>query len=185
MGQSKYDRKEHDHQVYVSARNGLPSQQIADLFKVHKSTLYDWRDAHESFAKAWQAGKDEANMGIAEKSLLRRVTGFYSVETKSVSTVDDTGKPVLVPVEAKRKYHPPSDTAIIFWLTNRFPERWPNYKRVSHSGESGKPIGFEDQTKDMLKEMGLNANELKRIKSIFTAAALRSAGEDKESGSAD
>lgn len=96
---------------------GATDRDIADFFEISEATLYRWKLAHPAFCEALKVGKEPADDRV-EQSLYRKATG-YSFDT--VKIFQFNGTPVVVDYV---EHVPPSDTACIFWLKNRRPERW-------------------------------------------------------------
>lgn len=100
---------------------GMTQEQAAEAMQVSEKTWYNWKNRHPEFLQAITNSDDEM-VRIAEKSLLKRVTG-YEWKEKQVSQED--GKDgVKKSQKLITRTQAPSDTAIMFLLTNRAPERW-------------------------------------------------------------
>lgn len=96
---------------------GATERDIADFFEVAEFTIRRWKQAHPEFCAALKVGKEPADDRV-EQSLYRKATG-YSFD--AVKIFQFNGQPVVVDYV---EHVPPSDTACIFWLKNRRPEKW-------------------------------------------------------------
>ena len=119
---TKY-KPEYDHQAYVACTLGAAEQDLANMFKVDRSTIYNWKKTYAEFALNVEKGKDEFDTDKAEKSFLSRVLG--TAKSKEVHTfLDHDGKPIKAQTKVIEKTPVPDVHACIFWLTHRNRERW-------------------------------------------------------------
>jgi hypothetical protein len=128
---TKFDKLDLD-QVKSLATRGWTDQEMADHFKVARSTWSKWKIEHPEFSDTLKDWKDEADKRV-ERSLYERALGYNHPQDK---IFNDSGKPLIVPTI---KHYPPDTTAMIFWLKNRQPEDWRDKVETEHSGK----IGFE------------------------------------------
>ena len=110
---TKY-RDEFVHRVEDYSLIGMRDTEIAGALKVDEATLYRWKNDHPEFCEAIKRGRDRYDTEVVEKALQQRAAGYEYVE--EVMTRD--GPSVIT-----KRFHG-SDTAAIFWLKNRQPERW-------------------------------------------------------------
>lgn len=96
---------------------GATEREVADFFEVSEETIRRWKHAHPDFCGALKVGKEPADDRV-EQSLYRKATG-YSFNAEKIFQHNG----VAVRVEYV-EHVPPSDTACIFWLKNRRPDRW-------------------------------------------------------------
>lgn len=104
----------------IAARHyagGATDIQVADVLKVHVSTVYRWQHEHPEFREAAKVAKEVADSAV-ERALFNRAVGY---EYDSVKIMQDKGTPVIVPF---REHVPPDPSAAINWLKNRRPEEW-------------------------------------------------------------
>ena len=120
-----------------AARDGCTINMIATKLKIKKSTLYNWMQANQDLRDAINEGRDYFDSRVAEGSLLKRVKGFTSKETKTV-TVEGSDK---TRITVTKKKIAPDTPAIIFWLKNRQGDRW----RDKHDIEVRGGEGLEDR----------------------------------------
>ena len=110
---TKY-KDEFVHRVEDYSLIGMRDTEIAGALKIDEATLYRWKNEHPDFCEAIKSGRDRYDTEVVEKALQQRAAGYeYNEE---VMTRD--GPSVIT-----HRFHG-SDTAAIFWLKNRQPERW-------------------------------------------------------------
>ena len=137
---SKY-KQEYAKQAEKLCAKGFTDKDLANFFEVDVSTLNRWKDAHPSFQESLKRAKEEHDVAVVEKSLLQRALGY---EVKEVKVEEQEGSPVKT--TTTNKHVAPSDTALIFFLKNRNPERWRDKQEVDHQSSDGSmsPKGLGD-----------------------------------------
>jgi len=145
-GRPKYvPSEEHIHTAYIGAKKGLSHKEIAKAIGIALSTLDDNMGA---FSGAIKKGRDESDDKLCERvenSLLKKAEGFYYEETvierrgKISKDGKFTGESHAIQRKYK-KYMPPSDTAIFFFLTNRKRDRWKHARGLDKPSSSSKGI---------------------------------------------
>lgn len=117
-------------------RDGLTDAEIAARIGVRRQTVYEWMNRYPDIADAMRRGREVVNYAI-EDTLIRRVTGYDTVETRKEYDADGN----VVRVVDQVKHIPPDTNAISFWLTNRMRERykmrWPDTSAQSDESETG------------------------------------------------
>lgn len=108
---------------------GATDRDVADFFEVTETTINRWKLAYPDFCASLKVGKEPADDKV-EQSLYRKATGYTF---DAVKIFQFNGVPVVVDYV---EHVPPSDTACIFWLKNRRPEKW----RDKPDGEGGADI---------------------------------------------
>ena len=116
-------KEEYVEQAYVACKEGFTDEKLAEIFNVHRDSIYEWRKQYPEFEKAIRNGKDEFDSSRVEKALVERAVG----------------------IAIAGKYFPPDPVSMIFWLKNRQPERWKDVKSTEHSGK----ITLEDAVKQI------------------------------------
>ena len=96
---------------------GATDQEIADVLRIDRATLYRWFAEHPEFRDAVKLGKAPADDRV-ERSLFHRAVGY---EYDSVKIMQDKGRPLIVPF---REHVPPDAGAAFNWLKNRRPDQW-------------------------------------------------------------
>jgi transposase-like protein len=130
-------REEFAHMARVAvAESNMSQAKLATMFGVDKGTVTNWKKQHEAFAKALQEGEDAWKVQVVEKNLYRLCRGIRYTETKETSK----GSYIY------KKFMPPNQKAIEFFLTRRAAERWPNKQQHDISGIDGEPMVFEIKT---------------------------------------
>lgn len=106
------------------AKLGLGLDQIAHNMGCNVSTLHKWKSEHKEIEEAIKRGKRPADL-IVENALFKSACG-YDVEetTEELRFNKATHQYEMIVVKKQKKHIPPSNTAQIFWLKNRCPDRW-------------------------------------------------------------
>ncbi|MEM8615319.1 MAG: hypothetical protein AAGF20_00135 [Pseudomonadota bacterium] len=113
-------------QVEGLATRGWTDQEMADHFKVARSTWYKWKVDYPEFSDALKNWKQEADERV-ERSLYERALGYSHPEEK---IFNDGGEALRVQTV---RHYPPDTTAGIFWLKNRKPDEWRDKQDVVHA----------------------------------------------------
>ena len=118
---------------------GATLEKLGRILGVSKETICQWQKQKPEFSDSIQRGRDEFDSEVIEKALYKKATGFYYSEKtydlphNYITFSENTDKGVIdsilsemepILVKIVKKYHPPSDQAIRFWLMNRNPQRW-------------------------------------------------------------
>lgn len=109
-------------QVEVFGEIGLTDVEIAKCLGVSEVTLNAYKKKYPEFLKSLKVGKERADEQVIA-SLYKRATGYSCPDVSvNVRKIDrDTEEVVVTPLI---KHFPPDPTSIIFWLTNRQPDKW-------------------------------------------------------------
>ena len=106
------------------ARDGLSMEQIAHNMGVGVSTLREWQNKHSAILEAIKKGKKPADLEV-ENALFKSACGYEVEETtEELRFNKKTHSYEMVVTKRVRKHVPPSNTAQIFWLKNRMPDKW-------------------------------------------------------------
>lgn len=108
------------------ARRGLSDSDIAKNLGISLQSYYDYQKKFPEFLEAIRRGKRPANI-IVENALYKRCVGFEYDEVTQEIGKDEKGKQV-VKKKIVKKHIVPDVNAIRFWLTNREPELWKNFR---------------------------------------------------------
>lgn len=118
---TKY-KPEYDNIAYLHCRKaGAHNEDLAELFSVDISTIYEWQNVYPTFSEALKKGKAEHDTTRVENALLNRALGCTVTETRINGGGDDDKAPASVQIT---KELPPDPVSCIFWLKNRDPNRW-------------------------------------------------------------
>ena len=133
---------------------GATIPKLASIFGVNTDTIYDWRKKHADFSDAIQRGRDEFDSDNVEKALMKRAVGFRY--TENTEELTPGGMKLTKKI---KKYVPPSDQAVQFWLKNRRPKRWPK------NGDLGDAAAIVYYSKEMIdKMMAEEKEDINKIK---------------------
>jgi hypothetical protein len=120
---TKYNPEIHPALAEAWASAGKVDKEIAAKLGISEATLNTWKKEHSEFLESIKRGKAAPDDNV-ERSLYERAIG-YSFNSEKILTVNDghgLGSHIeRVPVV---EHCPPDPTAIIFFLTNRRPEKW-------------------------------------------------------------
>ena len=119
--------EEYAEQARKLCKLGATDPDLAEFFKVHLSTIWEWSTRHEAFSDAIRIGKDQANDNV-DRRLYMKACGYF-INTEKVFC--SQGEVTRVDT---REYYPPDSTAIIWWQKNRRPDLWRERQDVNHSG---------------------------------------------------
>ncbi len=130
---SVFNKQMREMAVRLAGEPGMTMRKLASLLGVGKSTLFLYLQKDKDFLDHLHQALTMAD-DLVEISMFRRAIGYTHAEEKIFCT--PTG-------EIRRaqtiKHYPPSETAGMYWLNNRQPDRW---KKDGMSGEQDdeKPI---------------------------------------------
>ena len=127
---SRY-KKEYAEQARKLCLLGYKDTQLADFFEIQESTLNNWKKKHPEFMESLKAGKDLADVEVAD-TLYNRALGKVKVSEDKISNSGE-----LIKTERELA---PDVTSMIFWLKNRQPELWRD-KKEEAPRDSLEPIG--------------------------------------------
>ena len=129
---TKYDPEYHPKKVVGYCLLGLTDEQIAGLFDIATSTLYEWKKTYPEFSEAQNNGKQEADVKIAA-SLYKRAMGSKEKVQKAFklkTTVNGEGSTERIEYAEEEVLIPADTGAAIFWLKNRNPAMWRDARQV-------------------------------------------------------
>lgn len=139
VGKPRYvPSEEHLHTAYIGGKKGLSHAQIAESIGISRKTIQRNLDSFEPYIKK---GRDESEDKLCERvenALLKKATGYEFEERHQEKKVDPNGKILHMTMKTVKKYYPPSDIAIFFYLCNRMPDRWQNVQKPNVDDEHGK-----------------------------------------------
>lgn len=167
---------------------GLTNEQIANVWGIHRITLWRYLKKHPEIESALAVAKLKADTGVV-KSLMKRAIGYSYVETtwKEIKIKKKDGSEELVRYKEKEviKHMAPDVLACIYWTKNRLPEDWRDRTDLDISGhiEEDRRLIIEIVPKDgnpesVRKLAAQVASELKTT----TPLALKEAVIDIEAG---
>lgn len=113
--------------VKMWARDGLTEKEMCAKIGITEQCFAIWKHKYIELVVALKENKEIVDAKV-EQALYKKAMGFEYEETKI--TVDENGKKR---VEKIKRFCPPSDTAMIFWLKNRQRTKWRNREEVEIS----------------------------------------------------
>lgn len=112
-------------------------EQLAEFFKVHRDTIYNWKASKPEFFDALKDNKAEADDKV-QMSLFKRATGY----TRTVERLGPGG--IVVPCVEEM---PPDPVSCIFWLKNRRPKQWRDKQDIEQVNPQPVQVQFVDAPK--------------------------------------
>jgi hypothetical protein len=150
-GPPKLYEKRFDNMAYVACTAGIfTDAKLGKLFGVVKSTIALWKKEFPEFSDSIKKGKEEFDTDCVRTALFKISKGIKFTEItreakpvilidKATGTREIVGSEMLV-TKKVRKFIPPNDRAIRFWLKNRDPENWRDTQAVELTGKNGGPL---------------------------------------------
>lgn len=144
------------------AKDTYSITEICAMVGIDRHLFSRWKERHPEFAEAVEDAENRRTESLvteARKSLMKKITGYEVIETKTVTVPDSKAKPdpktgkkpgKVVKQTTKKKHIEPDTTAIIFLLTNADPEHFKNRHTNEVTGKDGRDL-FADRTEDELK----------------------------------
>lgn len=99
-------------------KQGLTDEQVSQILQITEQTLNNFKLKHPDFFESIKDWKAEADREV-EVALYKRATGYTCKDTKFA-----TFEGQITDAREYDKHYPPDPVAIIFWLTNRQPDKW-------------------------------------------------------------
>jgi hypothetical protein len=156
---SLYDPDYHPKKVVGYCLLGLTNEQIAGVFDIAVSTLYEWQKEYPGFSEAIKSGKEEADVKIAA-SLYKRALGSKEKVKKAFklrTTVNGEGSSERIEIVEEEVVIPADTGAAIFWLKNRHPDQWRDKKEVDVNDTSNITgvtlVDDDDENEDSQQEI--------------------------------
>lgn len=164
----------HIRVAYVAcAEGGLGLEGLSRLFDVSSQMISRWMRKHPKFGRAVIRGRYEHDSKKVVTSLLKKALGYDYVEVSKEDIVLKRGKgeeQMKIPatrVKTTTRHVSPSDTAIIFWLTNRVPQEWQHIQKMLMKGQVQHDVDGEIEHKHEFDLKSVPKDELERIRNIL------------------
>lgn len=110
---------------------GLTYGQLAKVLDVSVSAVTTWRKTYPEFDEAINRGHETFALTGAEKSLQKRLLGYFYNEVMSTLVKDKvTGEMLMQPTKITKKHIPADTNALKFYLRNRARKRWPDKQEL-------------------------------------------------------
>ena len=113
--------------------SGLSVSGACKAAQVPRQTAYDWRNADEAFAAAWDEAIGHGTEALEDEARRRAVEGVVREHTHY-------HQGMRVGTDIETKY---SDTLLIFLLKARNPEKYRDNSKVELSGDPNRPLIVE------------------------------------------
>lgn len=131
----KYNPEYHDDWAWSLALKGATDEEVAEAFGVSKRTILRWKEDHESFAEAFQRGKDVADAKV-KKALYQRAIGFEVEDIEETVDIDPkTGDVKPVRRRKIKKKIVPDTMAAMYWLNNRTKGEFSQKQEITLGGK--------------------------------------------------
>lgn len=144
---TKYDERFVEQARIIMMNLGATMDDLALIFAVHVTTLYQWIKQYPELSNAIKGGREAYDNNLVERSLRDRAIGYSHPDTH-VSNYQ--GEVTLTPIV---KHYPPDTAAAFIWLKNRDPNRWRDKQEVEHSGVMGVVSMSVDEYKEARMKM--------------------------------
>lgn len=144
---SSFDERFIEQARIIGANLGSTNVQLAAIFGVAESTLYEWIALYPALSEAIKDGREHYDNNLVQRSLRDRATG-YSHDDVHISNYQGE-----ITETAITKHYPPDPASMIFWLKNRDPNRWKDKQDIQHSGVMGVVNMNVDEYKQARNEM--------------------------------
>ena len=100
---------------------GMTQEQAMVAMDISNGTWFNWKKSHPEFLEAITDSDEEKFLNV-EKSLYKRAIGYEYKETHT--SIEKDGERVKKVQKVITKQQAASDTAIMFFLTNKRPQNW-------------------------------------------------------------
>jgi hypothetical protein len=128
MGRPTLFNDDLQEKILKMAELGLTDKQVAYICGVTYQTVNNWKIAHPDFFDSLKISKELADMHV-EQSLYQKAKGGLKT-TEIHDGIDATGNVINKTVVRELA---PDNTAMIFWLKNRQPNKWREKQEVEHT----------------------------------------------------
>ena len=155
-GRKKYvPSDEHFETCRTGARKGLNYSEISKAIGISLKTFQRNIDLFRPHLKKGLSESDDKNCEQVESALLKRCLGYETTETHSEKRVNANGETLFMAKREVKRFHPPSDVAIFFFLCNRAGERWQSINKpvVDEEKSKGEIQGWFDMMRNQYNKM--------------------------------
>lgn len=128
---------------------GLLDNEIAKLFGLDYRRFAEMKAADDDLKVALDIGKARATASVT-KALYSKCVGYQFDEITETVVTDESDGSSKHTISTKSKHVPPSDNAIIFWLSNRT-ESWKQSQKIS-VGRGSDDIDLNSMDEKQLSE---------------------------------
>lgn len=147
-------------------RNGLTDAEVEKNIGVAHSTFGAWKKKSPALRNALKNGRAYADTLIENALFTSAFGGFVQVETVAIDkktgapVLDDDGKPITY---MKTEYIEPNPKSIIFYLTNRMPDKYKMNRNLDLSLMTGETKDKGGAVEIVVRNEGLKEIEAKAI----------------------
>lgn len=142
---TKYHAPTHDIIVENLVRENKTMEEIAKIFEVTTSTVYEWQSVHQSFSEAIKRGREQL-LDRVEYNLYQRACGIEYTEEKTIAEgkrgkdgkIEEGSK---MRIEKIKRYIPPDTGAGCFLLKTQRPDK---YKEIQNLNVTEVPTIIDD-----------------------------------------
>ena len=180
MARPKYKPTEKEkNAVYEMAKNGYTEYMMAESLGICQDTFTKYKHEFIGYIKKGREEKDIADIKEVRSALIRKCIGYEveEIQKEGIATYDAKGNVIKdkngnikmdkVRIKIQKKYHHPSDTAIIFYLCNKDKD---NYKSIQKIIEKANSKEFADEIKKLIEAIDKNnESKVKNIEEIRKA----------------
>lgn len=139
----------------LCAEYGFTSDQLAKVFGVAKVTVETWKAKFPEFKIAVREGMDSFDGIKVESTLLKLALGYEYDEQMMMK-----GQTIVTTKTAH-----PNVKALMFWLTNRQPDRWKNVTTVNAKVEGS--VEHTDRSLKITADLSkMNTEQLKALRNM-------------------
>ena len=125
-------KPQYPYQVYKLCLLGARDRDIADFFKVHRDTIFNWVTLYPEFAEARKRGKLAADAEVAH-SLFTSAMGATLNKQKVLSSGD------IIDYQERL---PPDVRAAEYWLKCRSRDKWNQKNQIKLVNDQTNPLAF-------------------------------------------
>ena len=122
MAKSKYNADTFPELAKGYAKQGLSDLQIAKKLGISEQTFYNYTSKYLEFFEAIKEGKVKPDEDV-ENAVLKRALG-YEYDEVTIEYEIKNGKQIEKSRKVIKKHYMGSETAQIYWLSNRKPDVW-------------------------------------------------------------
>jgi hypothetical protein len=149
MGKPKYNThvKPYLNDISTWRKNGLTEEEIYTRLGISNYAWYKYKNEHNELNETIKNG-DQNLIFELEKTLYKKALGYQFTETKTIYQENAKGN-VNKKIETTIKSVIPSDTALIFSLTNLKPKKWKHKREMELNSDDIKiNINYNDGDDD-------------------------------------
>jgi len=135
---------------------GWTERMLAEHFGVSKTTFSKYKQQEPKLANAIFRGYSKTIKEVVN-ALFMAAKGYYKEETKTYKVRDkESGEWVETKKEVLKKWYPPKEKAMTFYLLNKDPDNWTNQEKAAmevivQGVDTMSPKQLQDKLENILK----------------------------------